>query len=114
MTIYKGFPGGRVLIFTDHDPNPVILWPQRSLKVYNHSPTGFAWGYLGSGPAQLALALLLEETDQDTALRLHQRFKAEIIARLKGARWAISDLVIQQWLKRQPAPTSPAPEQEGA
>lgn len=29
------------------------------LAVANHSPTGFAWGYQGSGPTQLALALCL-------------------------------------------------------
>lgn len=32
--------------------------PAESLAVRNHSPTGFAWGYGGSGPAQLALAVL--------------------------------------------------------
>ena len=26
------------------------------LDLWNHSPTGFEWGYSGSGPAQLALA----------------------------------------------------------
>jgi Family of unknown function (DUF6166) len=26
------------------------------LDLWNHSPTGFEWGYGGSGPAQLALA----------------------------------------------------------
>jgi len=38
----------------------VILSPERSLKKRNHSPTGFNWGYIGSGPSQLALALLLD------------------------------------------------------
>ena len=28
------------------------------LDLFNHSPTGFSWGYGGSGPAQLALARL--------------------------------------------------------
>ena len=27
------------------------------LDLRNHSPTGFSWGYGGSGPAQLALAI---------------------------------------------------------
>ena len=39
----------------------VLLSPQRSLQVQSHSPDGFSWGYGGSGPHQLALALLLEE-----------------------------------------------------
>lgn len=31
-----------------------------SLEVVNHSPNGFEWGYQGSGPSQLALAILLD------------------------------------------------------
>lgn len=36
------------------------LSPVKSQKVWNHSPDGFNWGYGGSGPAQLALAICLE------------------------------------------------------
>lgn len=35
------------------------------LDVRDHSPTGFAWGYGGSGPAQLALALLIDATGNE-------------------------------------------------
>lgn len=31
------------------------------LNIRNHSPSGFAWGYSGSGPAQLALAIMCFE-----------------------------------------------------
>lgn len=58
------------------------LSPKKSQKIYNHSPDGFAWGYSGSGPAQLALAILLELTDKETALRIHQEFKRQLIAGL--------------------------------
>lgn len=36
------------------------LNPSKSQKVSNHSPDGFNWGYGGSGPAQLALAICIE------------------------------------------------------
>jgi hypothetical protein len=36
------------------------LSPRASPAVWNHSPDGFNWGYGGSGPARLALAILLE------------------------------------------------------
>ena len=39
--------------------NGKILTPNKSQKVWNHSPDGFNWGYSGSGPAQLALAICL-------------------------------------------------------
>ena len=46
------------------------------LDLFNHSPTGFEWGYGGSGPAQLALAILAERLSDDAmAVRLHQAFK---------------------------------------
>jgi hypothetical protein len=57
---------------------------EASLKVVNHSPTGFCWGYGGSGPAQLALAILLDHFngDKERALGLYQDFKFRVIARL--------------------------------
>jgi len=59
------------------------LNPKASQKVINHSPDGFSWGYGGSGPAQLALALLLRAgLSHDLAIRLHQPFKWEVIAKL--------------------------------
>ncbi len=60
-----------------------------SLAVRNHSPTGPAWGYGGSGPAQLALAILLAVTDEATAERFYQRFKWDVIAPIEADRWAL-------------------------
>jgi hypothetical protein len=52
----------------------------RSLQVENKSQS-FSWGYHGSGPAQLSLAILLELCDNDLqAIKLFQLFKQEIIA----------------------------------
>lgn len=51
------------------------------LDLYNHSPTGFAWGYAGSGPSQLALAILAEHFGEDRwALKVYQDFKHKVIA----------------------------------
>jgi hypothetical protein len=48
-----------------------------------HSPDGFAWGYPGSGPAQLAFAMCLYVLkDADRAKKVYQRFKAGVIAAL--------------------------------
>jgi hypothetical protein len=57
---------------------------QASLRVVNHSPTGFCWGYSGRGPAQLALAILLDHFngDKERALSLYQDFKSKVIAGL--------------------------------
>ena len=51
------------------------------LDLFNHSPTGFSWGYGGSGPAQLALALLADALGyDDRAIRLHHAFKFKVVA----------------------------------
>jgi Family of unknown function (DUF6166) len=62
------------------------------LDLFNHSPTGFSWGYGGSGPAQLALALLADAlADADRAVRLHQEFKFKVVACWpEGERWWIT------------------------
>jgi len=57
------------------------LSPKRSQRVWNHSPDGFECGYGGSGPAQLALAILIEAgLSNERACHLHQAFKWEFIA----------------------------------
>ena len=59
------------------------LDPRHDLR--RHSPEGFAWGYGGSGPAQLALALTADAlADADRALRIYQHFKFRVVAGLDG------------------------------
>ncbi len=56
--------------------NPGWIWPTKVLP-------GFAWGYLGSGPAQLALAILADYLrDDNTALAHYQAFKEKVIGKL--------------------------------
>ena len=60
--------------------NGTRLDPGPSLAVREHSPTGFAWGYGGSGPSQLALAILMTvEPNVRVALALYHDFKFEIV-----------------------------------
>ncbi len=55
---YHGLRTAAGCVVTRPDGTPLSLAP--SLAVRRHSPTGFGWSYGGSGPAQLALALLLD------------------------------------------------------
>jgi hypothetical protein len=70
------------------------LDPTPSQKVWNHSPDGFSWGYGGSGPAQLALALLLHAgVKERMAVELHHDLKREFVAPLPEGDFE-ADLVI--------------------
>jgi len=62
------------------------------LDLANHSPTGFEFGYCGSGPAQLALALLADcfGNDDERAVELHQWFKNECVALKSTNKWQIT------------------------
>lgn len=80
--------------------NVQALTAARSLQVVNHSPDGFEWGYGGSGPAQLAMGLLLDVgVDEETARKLYQRFKDSCIAGL-GETWSMTDADILEWVER--------------
>lgn len=85
--------------------------PGRSLKVRNHSPTGFEFGYSGSGPAQLALAVLLDCLGDELAVRHYQDFKADFLAVAKGNRLDVTEEQILEWVKGRDASMSP-PEYE--
>jgi hypothetical protein len=77
--------------------NGVRLDPACSQKVWNHSPDGFNWGYGGSGPAQLALALLLAAgLPSRQAVAHHQKFKWDVIAKQQGD-WTLT-IDIARWL----------------
>ena len=71
----------------------------RSFKLRRPSLDDFSWGYSGSAPAQLALALLLEWTTEATALALYQYFKHDVIARLSlDEDFTLPGTTITAWL----------------
>ena len=68
------------------------------LEVRGHSPTGFAWGYGGSGPAQLALALLVDALgDAELAEQHYQAFKWSFVARWTES-WSITAREIREFV----------------
>ena len=71
------------------------------LDLWNHSPTGFEWAYCGSGPAQLALALLADHlADDRQALDIYQRFKWAVVAELPKKGWMLNNDEIDPSLER--------------
>jgi hypothetical protein len=72
--------------------------PVPSQELFNHSPDGFEWGYNGSGPAQLALALLFDVSgDPGSSVAYHQEFKRRFVSGW-SEEWSISSTEISKWL----------------
>ena len=63
-----------------------------------HSPTGIEWGYLSSGPADLALSILWDFMGKEPEQKLYMRFKEQHVARW-GDEWEISEKEIYDFLE---------------
>ena len=87
--------------------NGLALDPRFDLRF--HSPNGFEWGYGGSGPAQLSLALLADHLQNDEqALALHQDFKRAVVSGLARERWSLTTNDIERALESiQPSESKP-------
>jgi hypothetical protein len=69
------------------EPRP--LDPRLDLR--RHSPDGFEWGYGGSGPAQLALALAADVLgDDERAYSVYQELKRKLVSILPYDGWSLS------------------------
>jgi prepilin-type processing-associated H-X9-DG protein len=78
--------GGAPVWFVDGSAK-VPLDPRHDLR--NHSPDGFQWGYGGSGPGQLALAICVNAVGEERGQRIYQDFKFAVVAHL-GDAWELS------------------------
>jgi hypothetical protein len=90
MKLYRGIrtpEGCEAHIATDSGIRDL---PMRN-DVRNHSPDGANWGYNGSGPAQLALAILCDALgDVDRAQELYQAFKRRVVACIVTDEWTLT------------------------
>lgn len=92
-TVYRGFrtKHGRCKVLVDDKPL------RRRGDLRNHSPDGFEWGYGGSGPAQLALAMLADALYDELALRLYQRYKETVVCKWPKAGFLTTREEIEDW-----------------
>ena len=74
----KTYTGTRAFDGLDVRVDGRPLDPQFGLKTFSRN--GFEWSFEGAEPQQLALAILADATDAQTALRLCGPFMAEIVA----------------------------------
>lgn len=107
----------RIETDTTHECSVDVYLPNGTINplvhCVHHSPTGFDWGYNGSGPADLALSILHDHLGEPatkkiykgkvgaTAMYLHQAFKQDIIAAIPPNGGTIAQSDIDAWLKTQ-------------
>ncbi len=61
---------------------------------------GLNWGFGGSGPAQLALALAADVTgDDELARQVHQKLKFRLVGRLPRDGWALGEQELRQAIR---------------
>jgi hypothetical protein len=94
MKFYRGERlGGKCQVTVDGQP----LDPRIDLR--SHTDEGFEWGYDGSGPRQLALAILADHFDDPaTALGNQERFRLNFIAALRDDVWTLTSAEVDQAL----------------
>lgn len=95
MKVYEGTRSNDVVVVTvlkidgaGHtvDRKPLDL----RLDLMNHSQTGFEWGYGGSGPSQLALALCADVVGDHRARAVYQHFKWQHVCKWPMAGWRMT------------------------
>ncbi len=93
MKTYRGYtdtdetvggPNGPALVYEEGR----APYPLRHLIV--HSPSGMAWGYGGSGAADLALAVLADHLGEAEAIPAHERYSHPVAGLIKATKaWAL-------------------------
>lgn len=92
----------RVISFNRGEGNaPVVTIDGEQLehRIVYHSPDGFEFGYLGSGPADLALNILGLVLSEKEAFRLHQQFKFAILRSIDFHGGELTMTAVIEWIR---------------
>lgn len=97
----KGGPG------TVITPSGDQLEVEPSLSIENHSPSGFQWGYRGSGPRQLSIALLLHHTQDPEFAAAHSlEFMRRFVARIDADETALAVGLLETFVQEKRDPNN--------
>lgn len=84
---------GRCIVKVNEGPDTRALPLCRDLRDHSRS---FEWGHGDSGPAQLALAILVDYLrDEAKALSYYHKFKFMVIGTLPKEGWALPESVVK-------------------
>jgi len=94
--LFKGFineDGSKVVYFNDRELDP-------RFDIFNLTRDGFDWGYNGTAPMQLSVAMLAQATSVKNAKRYKTQFMHEKLVKLAQNRWNMPLSEISAWLKQ--------------
>ncbi|MDY0174499.1 MAG: DUF6011 domain-containing protein [Bacteroidales bacterium] len=92
---YLPYDGGDIVLSRDNNGTKTVNVQQ---KMIVHSPTGFEWGYNGSGCADLALNILFNFVSAERALEIYQEFKEQFVSRVPEKGGEIKKKDIEDWI----------------
>ncbi len=70
-------------------------------EIFSHARDGFDWGYMGSGPLQLAFAILYEIKGEEFAKVYKTEFAKDVIKNLSPKNWILESSDIIPWIHAQ-------------
>jgi len=97
QTVYQGTynpavpVGDRYSVTVDGESLP------KRYDLLSASPSGFSWAFSGSGPAQLAIAILAHAYEDEFAREWYQQFKGDIVAGLPENGWTLTKADLDEW-----------------
>ena len=99
MKIFRGRKtDAGCIVELDNESYRTKISLEKSLKIADHSPDGFQWRYSGSGPAQLAAAILYEITDDvELSRAYYELFKHDHVSQWNDT-FEISEFEVRIWL----------------
>lgn len=106
--IFQGTPA-RTFLASANERGDIVLWRANDGRAHAnvphrhvvHSPTGFEYGYAGSGPLELALNILAEFVPPPDAWALHRQFVSAFLLGIDkpgGTIWADT---IRAWIENE-------------
>jgi len=97
-------PTGSFKGFINEDREKVVYFNDMELDprfdIFNLTRDGFDWGYNGTAPMQLSVAMLAKTTSIKNAKRYKTQFMLEKLVKLPNNRWVISMSEVKAWLKQ--------------
>lgn len=106
MATFKGYrqgqSGGGCLVTVENERGDelVLAMPRLSRRELRHSPDGFQFGYSGSGPTELARAILVylyPEDDRVRHPRCYRSFRDTFLSRIKVDSFSLEEKEIRWW-----------------